>query len=96
MSSQSSIAMAGVLRVVYFLAMAGVVTAFVVTAITNIYEGPDEEENFGRGLSAQFVDEEQEDYNRNLGIIFSLIGTGVMGAGVLGFKSPLNALRSGP
>ena len=39
--------------------------------------------------------EEQQDYDRNLGVIFSLLGGAVMGFGIAGLSKAQNGLRSG-
>jgi hypothetical protein len=85
--------MAGVLRVVYFLALSGILVAFGVTLITTVYQGPSND--IGGGFASAFADGAEQNYNRNLGAIFGLLGSATMGLAILGFQSSLNTLRSG-
>ena len=91
--NQRHVAMAGVLRVLYFLALSGILVSFVVTAITTVYDGPGQD--IGGGFASVFVDDAEQSYNRNLGAVFSLLGSATMGLAILGFRSSLNSLRSG-
>ncbi|MDP2948633.1 MAG: hypothetical protein Q8P22_03760 [Chloroflexota bacterium] len=96
MSDQPPAPLAGTLRVLYFLALLGVTLAVVLTGVFTNYERPQaprEEDEFTR----QFEDEgaAQGDYERNVGLILALTGTGLMGAAILGLNSRFNPVRSG-
>ena len=101
MNDQASIPLGGVLRVIYFIALAIALVAFVTSGVTNIYEGPEDEfaEDSGGPLGifpAGFAtNSEQQDYDRNLGIIFSLLGTAVMAFGIVALPRTLNGARTG-
>src|SRR5262245_13085321 len=91
--------MAGLFRVIYFLALASALAILVIGGITNIYSGPSADNEFGSEfggtLTSLFTNPEQEDYHRNLGIIFAILGSGIMGAAIIGFRAHQNALRCG-
>ncbi|MFQ5880636.1 MAG: hypothetical protein ACE5IZ_10760 [Dehalococcoidia bacterium] len=88
MSAQEPQPMAGVFRVFFFLAVAAVTVAVVVIGVFNFYEPPGGEV-FPDGEG------EQADYNRNIGVILSLIGTATMAGAILGLGSRFNPLRAG-
>jgi lipopolysaccharide export LptBFGC system permease protein LptF len=79
---------------VYFLGLAITLIVFVVSAVTNIYEGPSRE-NITSTIRGALINQEREEYNRNLGIIFSLIGCGLMAVGLAMLPNSMNALRAG-
>ena len=86
--------LAGVLRVIYFLGLGSLLIIFVMTAVTNIYEGPSGQQ-VTSAIRDVFIDQEEDDYNRNLGIIFSLIGSGLMVAGLAMLRPDMNGVRTG-
>ncbi len=90
MSEQQTSPMAGVLRVLFFLAVAVVAVTVVVSGVTTLYEAPSGDGGFVFG-----GDQESADYNRNLGLIFGLIGTATVAVGLLGLGSRFNPLRAG-
>ncbi len=100
MSQQQTSPMSGVLRVLFFLAVAIVAVTVVVSVVTTLYEAPsgdeggfEEFEGFeGFGFER---DQESADYNRNLGLIFGLIGTATIAVGLLALGSRFNPLRAG-
>jgi hypothetical protein len=93
MSVQIHVPMAGLLRVIFFIALVSAVTIFVISLVTSVYEGP------GEGVSSRvtsvLVDDTEANYNRNLGIIYSLISGALSAVAILGLRSNLNALRCG-
>ena len=92
--------MAGVLRVLFFLAVAALAITVAVTGVTTLYDAPSTEEegfNEAEGFDV-FVggpSEETRDYNRNVGLILGLVGAAVSVAGLLGLGSRFNSLRAG-
>ncbi len=100
MNEQGSIPLGGVLRVAYFLALATLLIVFTTSAITEIYPRPSSDETFD-GLRGGVLDqlvgsvEDQQDYDRNLGVIFSVLGGAVMGVGIAGLSKAQNGLRCG-
>ncbi len=84
----------GVMRVIYFLGLGTILIAFVISAVTNIYEGPSGEE-VSSTIRSVLVDEEEEDYNRNLGAIFALLACGLIASGAAALPSTLNGVRAG-
>ena len=100
MSAQASAPLAGVLRVAFFLAVAALGITTVGVGVTNLYEAPSQEEatfddGFGDFDGVFVEDEEQADYNRNVGLILGVIGAGVIALGLLALDARLNPLRSG-
>jgi hypothetical protein len=97
MSQQQMSPLAGVLRVLFFLAVAVVAVTVVVSGVTTLYEAPSGDEGGFQELEGFRFDEDEEsaDYNRNLGLIFGLIGTATIAVGLLGLGSRFNPLRAG-
>jgi len=95
-NQNGTVPLAGVLRVVYFLSLASVLVAFTISTVGNVYQGPsEEEESVPESLRGLVIDQEREDYNRNLGVIYSLLGTGIMGAAIVALRREMNGLRVG-
>lgn len=100
MSQQETPPLAGLLRVVFFLAVAVLAITVVVTGVTTLYEAPSRDEGEFQqvegfeGFTFQ-EDQERADYNRNIGLILGLIGTVTIGVGLLGLGSRFNPLRAG-
>ncbi len=89
--------LAGLLRVLFFLAVAVIGITTAVLGVTTIYEVPSADEDAFDGFEG-FVfeqDEETADYNRNLGLVFGFIGIATIAVGVLGLGSRFNPLRTG-
>lgn len=95
MSPQETPPMAGVFRVFFFLAVAAVTVAVVVVGVFNFYEPPGEEAAGFEQFQFDGGTDEQADYNRNIGVILSLIGTATMAGAILGLGSRFNPLRAG-
>ncbi len=100
MSEHRTLALAGVLKVVFFLAVASMGITAVTIGVTTLYDAPSSDrsdfgqfEGFGDIVFEQ--DEERADYNRNLGLIFGFIGIGAIALGILGLSSRHNPLRAG-
>jgi hypothetical protein len=94
MSDERPAPLAGVLRVLYLIAIFTAALSLVLTGVFTIYEAPDGGDEF----AAQFQEDEgsdQADYQRNVGLLLTLIGTTTMGAAVAGLGAKANALRSG-
>ena len=93
--------LAGFFRILYFLAAAIITITVVVTGVTSFYEPPDGGDEFrfeGFEGDSGFVlqgNDERADYNRNLGLIFGLVGTAFMATAILGLGSRFNPLRAG-
>lgn len=100
MSQQQVSPLAGVLRVLFFLAVASLAIAAAVTGVTTLYDPPASEQDEFRdaegfdGFSFG-PDEDKADYNRNVGLIVGLIGVAVSTVGLLGLGARFNPLRSG-
>ena len=94
MTQHPAPALAGLLRVVFFLAVAVVGVTAVVIGVTTIYDAPS-------GVQGEFEvfgfeeDQERANYNRNLGLVFGFIGIGAIAVGILGLGSRFNPLRAG-
>jgi hypothetical protein len=100
MSAQDSAPLAGVLRVLFFLSVATLAVTAVATGVTTLYEAPQQdlsefESEFGEFDTFFAQSEEAADYDRNVGLILGLIGTGVIALALLALDSRLNPLRSG-
>ena len=100
MSHQQTPPLAGVLRVVFFLAVASMAVTAVIIGVTTLYEAPSGDQSEFRDFEGfeTFIieqDEETADYNRNVGLILSFIGMGTIALGLLGLGSRFNALRAG-
>ena len=97
MNDQPFVPMAGLLRVVYFLAITSILIVLVQTGITHIYTAPGGEDiaKTATRVATSPLASHEESYDRNVGLIFSLIGGGIMVGSILGLPSPQNALRAG-
>ena len=100
MSHQQTPPLAGVLRVVFFLAVASMAVTAVIIGVTTLYEAPSGDQSEFRDFEGfeTFIieqDEETANYNRNVGLILSFIGMGTIALGLLGLGSRFNALRAG-
>ena len=107
MSEQTSAPLAGLLRVVFFLAVASVGLATAILGVTTLYDAPDQEEpqfdeefqdfefDFNTDVFTFEESEETRDYNRNVGLIFGFLGTAVIAASILALGSRQNPLRAG-
>jgi hypothetical protein len=102
MNQGQSPALAGVLKVVFFLAVASMAVTAVTIGVTTLYEAPsgdDEFEEFNQfeGFETLVIqqDEETADYNRNVGLILSFIGMSAIALSLLGLGSRFNPLRAG-
>ena len=97
MSLQQTPPLAGLLRVLFFLAVAVMGITTVAIGLTTVYEAPSGGEEAFEGFDGIVfgVDQETADYNRNLGLIFGFIGTGAIAVGLLGLRSRFNPLRAG-
>ncbi len=93
MNEQPDAALAGLLRVIFFLSIAALGIAAVTIGVTTIYESPSGGEDFGRFVFGE--DSETANYNRNIGLVFGFIGIGTIAAAILLLGTGLNALRSG-
>jgi hypothetical protein len=93
----------GVLRTIYFLALAAVAFFTVLTAIRGFYDPPDGNSvNFPPGFEEPGIDsdfqqaqDEREDYNRNITLILTAVSAAVFAAAILGLGSRFNPLRAG-
>ena len=108
MSAEGSQPMAGVFRIFFFLALAAFTATLVAVGVFSFYEGPEEESGFGRpqfdrgeesGFERPQFDrgesEAKANYDRNVGLILSIVGTAIMVGGVLALGARLNPLRTG-
>src|SRR4029453_9326995 len=86
----------GVVRTVYFLAVAAVALFVAITAVVGIYEPPSGDTALPSGFEQTIQqEEEQHDYNRNVTLIFTAISAAVFAAAILGLGSRFNPLRAG-
>jgi hypothetical protein len=91
----------GVVRTVYFLALAAVVFFTVLTAIIGFYDPPDGDsidfspgfEDTGGGF--QESNDDRADYARNVSLILTAVSAAVFAVAVLGLGSRFNPLRAG-
>jgi len=94
MSDERPAPLAGVLRVLYLIAILAATLSLVLTAVFSIYEPPGQGDEFAR----EFEEEEgpgDSDYGRNIGLILTLVGTAAMATAIMGLGARANALRSG-
>lgn len=100
--SNESQPLAGFFRVLYFLAATTVTVAVVATGVATFADAPDDP--YSTRYSDGPIDYQDEqtayekdkaDYERDTGLVLSLVGTAVMAAAVLGLGSRFNALRGG-
>lgn len=101
MAASADAPLSGVFRVVYFLAI-GVTCLFVViTAIAAFYDPPAGESEFpGNGNpfvpdESFEVDNDREDYNRNVSIIFAVTAASAYAMAIFGLGARFNPLRAG-
>jgi len=89
----------GVLRTIYFLAVAAVALFLVLTALLAFYDPPDGDPlDFTPGFEdsgAQQTQDDQADYNRNVTLIFAAVSAAVFAAAILGLGSRFHPLRAG-
>lgn len=93
----------GVLRSIYFLALAAVTFFTVLTAVTGFYDPPDGNsvdfppgfEDPGFESDFQQSQDDRHDYNRNVSLIFAAVSAAVFAAAILGLGSRFNPLRAG-
>ncbi len=101
--------LAGTLRVVYFLALAGVVFVLLSSGVTEAYRDPTEDE--GRSLEQSIQGDPYDPfafrtwvlhsvgvmnrYERNMGVILTLVGTAVAVIGIVALPARFNAMRAG-
>ncbi len=97
MSLQQTPPLAGLLRVLFFLAVAVMGITTVAIGVTTIYEAPSGGDEAFDGFDGIVFeqDEETADYNRNLGLVFGFIGVATIAVGLLGLGPRFNPLRSG-
>lgn len=95
MRQQQPPPMAGVLRVLFFLAVAVVGITVVVSGVTTLYDAPSGGDGGFESFNGFEEDDDVADYNRNVGLIVGLIGSGAIVIGLLGLGSRHNPLRSG-
>jgi len=94
MSDERRAPLAGVLRVLYLIAILAATLSLVLTGVFAIYEPPDGGDEFVQ----QFEEEtgsDQSDYGRNIGLILTLVGTTAMAGAIVALGARANALRSG-
>ena len=94
MSSERPAPLAGMLRVLYLIAILAATLSLVLTGVFSIYEPPDGGDEFVQQYEVQ-EGPPQSDYGRNIGLILTLVGTTTMAAAILGLGAWANALRSG-
>jgi hypothetical protein len=97
MSDERPAPLAGVLRVLYSIAIFTAALSLVLTGVFTIYEPPGGGDEFA-GQFEEFEEAEgsdQSDYGRNVGLILTLIGSTTMAAAVAALGARANALRSG-
>jgi hypothetical protein len=99
MSDERPAPLAGVLRVLYSIAIFTAALSLVLTGVFTIYEPPDGGDEFSSQFQEDFdygeEDSDSSDYGRNVGLILTLIGGTTMGAAVAALGARANALRSG-
>jgi hypothetical protein len=107
MSDVRSAPLAGVLRVLYLIAILAVTLSLVTTGVFSFYERPTETftlyEHSGQeeGLQvsanvfAQSFEHRESGYWRNVGLILTLTATTMMAAAIVGLGAKANALRCG-
>jgi len=86
----------GVVRTVYFLAVAAVAIFVAITAVRGFYSPPEGDTALPSGFNQTLQQEEkQHDYNRNVMLILTAISAAVFAAAILGLGSRFNPLRAG-
>lgn len=90
--------LSGVFRVMYFLATTVVTLFVIISALTAFYDGPEGTQDPGFGLGFENtitgVDDEQNDYNRNVSLILQVTSAALFATAVLGLGSRFNPLRA--
>ena len=94
MSDERPAPLAGVLRVLYLIAILAATLSLVLTGVFSIYEPPDQGDEFAREFEEQEGPADSE-YGRNIGLILTLVGTATMYTAIVGLGARANALRSG-
>ncbi len=91
--------LAGLFRVLYFLVIAALVISIFAVGIPAVYEPPSADISSQIPASVRsrinIAQDPDAGYNRNLGLIFTIVGTAVAVAAVAGLAAPYNALRCG-
>ncbi len=89
----------GVVRTVYFLAVAVAAIFVAITAVVGFYEPPAGDTALPSGFEessiASGAQHEKEDYNRNVTLILSAVSAAAFAAVILGLGSRFNPLRAG-
>jgi hypothetical protein len=92
----------GVVRTVYFLAVAAAAIFVAITAVVGFYNPPEGDTAFPSGFEessfasdTQQQQQEKEDYNRNVTLILSAVSAAAFAAAILGLGSRFNPLRAG-
>ncbi|MGH3118726.1 MAG: hypothetical protein ACRDQ2_16755 [Gaiellales bacterium] len=89
----------GVLRTVYFLALAAVAFFAVLTAVIGFYDPPDGNIDLSPGFddtgTGSQDGDDRADYNRNVSLIMAAVSAAVFAAAVFGLGSRFNPLRAG-
>ena len=96
MSESREAPMSGVLRVVYFLAVAAVAVLVVVMALTAFYDPPVSgfDSSSGFGVDFGLAADDDADYNRNVSLILALVSAGAFTVALV-LDRRFNPLRSG-
>src|SRR6266542_3562832 len=89
----------GVVRTIYFLAVAAAAIFVAITAVVGFYDPPAGDTALPSGFQesslASDSQQEREDYNRNVTLILSAISAAVFAGSILGLGSRFNPLRAG-
>src|SRR5207249_10253278 len=89
----------GVVRTIYFLAVAAAAIFVAITAVVGFYDPPTGDTAFPSGFEESSIasdsQQEREDYNRNVTLILSAISAAVFAAAILGLGSRFYPLRAG-
>jgi len=89
----------GVVRTVYFLAVAVAAIFVAITAVVGFYEPPAGDTALPSGFEESSIatgaQHEKEDYNRNVTLILSAVSAAAFAAVILGLGSRFNPLRAG-
>jgi hypothetical protein len=86
----------GVVRTIYFLAVAAAAIFVAITAVVGFYDPPEGDTAFPSGFEQSLQqEEEQHDYNRNVSLIFGAVSAATFATAILGLGSRFNPLRAG-
>jgi hypothetical protein len=91
----------GVVRTIYFLAVAAAAIFVAISAVVGFYDPPQGDTIVPSGFeqsstsTLQQQEEEQHDYNRNVSLILAAVSAAVFAAAILGLGSRFNPLRAG-